>query len=88
MSALEDLWYNSICMDRRELHRNEEYAKLVQQLESISDILNQTLSEEQWRQLNLYDEKNCAMLGLAQADSFVLGFRMGARIMQDVLEER
>lgn len=87
MTALEDLWYNSICMDKREIHRNKEYARLVQQLASISDILSQNLSEEQWQQFELYDEKNTAMLGLVQANSFAVGFRLGARIMQDVLKE-
>lgn len=87
MTALEELWHNSICMDKREIHRNKEYARLVQQLASISDILSQNLSEEQWQQFELYDEKNTAMLGLMQANSFAVGFRLGARIMQDVLKE-
>lgn len=87
MKTIENLFFgNEIPFELPPLDR-EEYHRLVEELDEFEDPLLEQLTKEQQQ---LYEDCQDIRMDISIAqmrDAFVRGFRMGARIMLDVIKE-
>ena len=86
MFILEDLWSGKVNLHEKGFP-NKQYAKAVQQLANCGDKLINILNDEQNKLFAEYVDDQLEVSVIAGCSSFVDGFRLGAKIMLDVLTE-
>lgn len=86
MRVLSDLWYGNIAPNERTIPRNGEYRKLLQTLSNLREQIRTTLSPEHRQLLDEYEGIYTAINAQSEEDAFIIGFRLGAKIMLEVLE--
>ena len=87
MFFLDKFWKGDIAPGEGRYHPNREYAKAMQALERCDDALKARLSAEDYQIFREYAEASLAVGYTESFDNFIEGFRMGARMMMDVLSE-
>ena len=86
MRVLSDLWYGNIAPNERTKPRNGEYRKLLQTLSNLREQIRTTLSPEYRQLLDEYEGIYTTINAQSEEDAFIIGFRLGAKIMLEVLE--
>ena len=85
MYLLEQLWRGNIAPSERYIRSNSEYKKVSQVFCDTAEKMEKELTAEGkqlWREVeNLRSD----MTMLAEEDIFIYGFRMGARMILDVI---
>ena len=66
-------------------HARKEYTKLLHIMEQCEDHLKAKLSKEDWEVFVKYQDADREFSCLEVGDNFMDGFRMGARVILDVL---
>lgn len=87
MLILEDLYLGDVRPNERSFKRNGQYAKALDEVVKAGDALTDGLTE---RQKELFEEYMTAQREvnvLTDCETFCLAFKMGARIMLDVLTD-
>jgi hypothetical protein len=87
MQVLEDLYLGDIRPSDRSFKRNSQYAKALNDVVKASDALTDGLTE---RQKELFEEYMTAQREvnvLTDCETFCMAFKLGAKIMLDVLTE-
>ena len=85
MLFLEEFWHGNISPGEGRYHANKEYSKHWKVMEQCEDELKKRLSPENWELFIKYQDAEREVSCLSDADNFIEGFRMGAKIILDVL---
>lgn len=87
MQVLEDLYVGDIRPNERFFKRNSQYAKALDKLVKVGDALTDGLNEEQKELFEDYMTAQREVTVLTDCETFCMAFKLGARIMMDVLIE-
>ena len=87
MFVLQELWRGNITPSERFVRSGSEYKKIAGKLSDEMDRLMEAISPEARKQLENIGNLRTDMTVLANEDIFIYAFRLGARLMLDVLGE-
>ena len=87
MLILEDLYLGDVRPSERSFRRNSQYAKALDDLVKAGDALTDTLTEKQKEMFEDYMTAQREVSVLTDIETFCLAFKLGAKIMLDVLTE-
>lgn len=85
MYVLEKLWRDGISPSERLVRPGSDYQKTSTQRNTEMKRLLELLSPEAKAQLEVVEELKYDMTMLSEEDVFICGFRLGARLMLDVM---
>ena len=86
MHILEDLWGGKVNLHEKGFP-SEQYSRAMQQLANCGEKLMGVLNEEQNKLFEEYVNDQLEVSIIADCASFIDGFRLGAKIMLDVLTD-
>ena len=87
MQVLEDLYLGDVRPSDRSFMRNSQYAKALDEVVRAGDALTDGLTEEQKELFEDYMTAQCEVNVLTDCETFCLAFKLGAKIMLDVLTD-
>ena len=87
MQILEDLYIGNVRPGERMFKRNSQYAKALDETVKAGDALTASLSEEQKAFFEDYMTAQREVNILTDCETFCYAFKIGAKIMLDVLTE-
>lgn len=87
MFVLQELWRGNITPSERLVRSGSEFKKIAGELSDEVDRLMEAISPEARKQLENIGNLRADMTMLSNEDYFIYGFRLGARLMLDVLGE-
>ena len=87
MYMLDKLWRGQISPSERFLRSGTEYKKLSKELCDALDRFSEMLPKEAKSQLDQIDRLQLSMLSISEEDAFIVGFRMGARTILDIIND-
>lgn len=87
MLILEDLYIGNVRPGERMFKRNSQYAKALDETVKAGDALTASLSAEQKEFFEDYMTAQREVNILTDCETFCYGFKVGAKIMLDVLTE-
>ena len=85
MYLLEQLWRGNLAPSERYIRSDSEYKKATQAFCDATEKMEKELSPEgkkYWREVA---DRQSDMTMLAEEDIFIYGFRMGARMILDII---
>ena len=85
MYVLQDLWDGNIRPSERAIRYGSTYAALRHQVTEAETKFRQEMTEKGRSIYEDYCNKQNQLLELSEADAFIQGFRLGARIILDVI---
>ena len=85
MNTLEDLYYGNIVPNEKCAKLDDEVKELLKLLNRNEEKLTATLSEEQKDTFEKYKDCNREISEISEREIFLNGFRLGARIIIDVV---
>ena len=83
-NILEDLYYGNISPSERRVRPGSPAQKAMQKRDEIETKLNVSLSDEQKAEFSRYLEIGAEVLDSCCLDSFITGFRLGARFAHEI----
>ena len=86
MNILEELWYGNICPQEQSTENNREIKKLLELMGQNRDKLCKTISDEEKETLAKYDDCVNEMYSIIEREIFAYAFRLGGRIMLEVMK--
>ena len=84
-SILEELFYGNICPNTDCRNTDKETKQLMGYIADHHDNLQATLTEEQKEVLEKFDDCYAELTDINEREIFVYAFRLGARIMLEVM---
>lgn len=87
MYVLNKLWTGEISPMERMIRPGSAYQKTVAEISTKMDILMEALSPEEKTQVEELEDLKGNLNLLAEEEQFLYGFRMGARMMLDIMGE-
>lgn len=87
MQVLEDLYMGNIHPSERRFKKGSQYSRALNEVVKAGDALNGTLTEKQKEQFEAYMTAQREVNMLTDYETFIYAFRLGAKIMMDVLTE-
>ena len=87
MLILEGLYLGDVRPSERSFKRNSQYAKALDDLVKAGDALTDTLTEKQKEMFEEYMTAQREVNVLTDCETFCLAFKLGAKIMLDVLTD-
>ena len=87
MSILEELWRGNITPNERAIKPESEYHNLFHAASAEEKRLLEYLSAEGREIYDSLCRKRSELAGMSEMETFIVGFRMGARVMLEVLGE-
>ena len=87
MLILEDLYLGDIRPSERSFKRNSQYAKALEEVVKAGDALTDTLTEKQKEMFEDYMTAQREVNVLTDCETFCSAFKLGAKIMMDVLTD-
>ncbi len=87
MHILEELYIGSVRPGERMFKRNSQYAKALNETVKAGDALTEILTPEQKALFEDYMTAQREVNVLTDCETFMYGFKVGAKIMLDVLTE-
>ena len=87
MHILEELYIGNVRPGERSFKRNSQYARALAELADAADELIAALSDEQRNLFDVFSDAQREVSVLTDAETFIYGFRAGAKIMLDVLAD-
>ena len=85
MNTLEDLYYGNLFPHEKCAKLDDEVKELLKLLNRNEEKLTATLSEDQKETFEKYKDCNREISEISEREIFLNGFRMGARIIIDVV---
>ena len=85
MYILDDLYWGNINPTEKMVKENSEYRKLQKKSVALSERLRETLNREQKEVVKEQERVQIEIMSIMEEDAFISGFRIGARVMMDVL---
>lgn len=87
MSMLKELWYGNIKPSEYNASSSEEYKEALCSIINKEEKLQSTFTDEQKELFSQYTDAVCAYQSMADCFLFQHSFRLGARMMLEVMEE-
>lgn len=87
MKILRSIWFGNVHPNAREVTPNSEYDKLLKLLVKYEDKLNEIMSDEQKDTFEKFKDVQREMSILNECEAFEIGFKLGAKIMIEVMSE-
>ena len=87
MMILEDLYMGDIHPSERSFKKNSQYSRALNDVVKAGDALIGSLTEKQKEQFEAYMSAQREVNVLTDCETFIYAFRLGAKIMMDVLTE-
>ena len=87
MHILEELYIGSVRPGERMFKRNSQYAKALNETVKVGDALTDVLTPEQKSLFEDYMTAQREVNVLTDCETFMYGFKVGAKIMLGVLTE-
>ena len=87
MLILEDLYVGDVRPNERTFMRNSQYARALDEVVKAGDALTDGLTEEQKVLFEDYMTAQREINVLTDCETFCLAFKIGAKIMLDVLTD-
>ena len=84
MLFLKELWYGNIAPGEGRYHSKKEYSEAWMLVERMEDQLKERLSPEDWELFTQYQDAERGAGCISEADIFVEGFCMGAKVIIDI----
>ena len=85
MSTIQDLYYGRISPYEMSISATPEYQKLKALADRNEDLLRESLSDEQKLLLDKLIESVTDISSISERDMFINGFRLGMKLMMDVM---
>ena len=86
MNTIQDLYYGRISPYEISISTTPEYQKLKALAVKNEDLLRETLSDEQSALLDKLIESFTDISSISERDMFIAGFRLGVKLMIDVMK--
>jgi hypothetical protein len=87
MLVLEDLYMGDIRPSERSFKRESQYSRALNEAVKAGDALLDTLTEKQKEQFEAYMSAQREVNVLTDCETFCYAFKLGAKIMMDVLTD-
>ena len=87
MKIIEDLYYGRISPYEMSISATPEYQKLKALADRNEDLLRDSLSHEQKELLDKLIETVTDISSISERDMFIAGFRLGVKLMIDVMKD-
>ena len=87
MQILEELYIGNVRPGERSFKRNSQYCRALSASADAADKLIAALSDEQKKLFEEYMDAQREVSVLTDAETFIYGFRTGAKIILDVLTD-
>ena len=87
MKIIEDLYYGRISPYEMSISATPEYQKLKALADRNEDLLRESLSEKQKELLDKLIESVTDISSISERDMFINGFRLGIKLMMDVMQD-
>jgi len=85
--VLNDLWRGNISPCERYVCSDSKYQEVFQQFCKESDLFAKDLSPEKQKRFEEIQELQLKLIDISETDTFIVGFRLGARMILDVVGE-
>ena len=85
MQVLEDLYMGDIHTSERDFKKDSQYSRALNEVVKAGDALTGTLTEKQKEQFEDYTTAQREVNVLTNCETFCYAFKLGAKIMIDVL---
>ena len=87
MNTIQDLYYGRISPYEMSISTAPEYQKLKALADKNEDLLKESLSQEQKELLGKLIESVTDISSISERDMFIAGFRLGMKLMIDVMKD-
>ena len=87
MNTIQDLYYGRISPYEMSISTVPEYQKLKALANRNEDLLRESLSDEQKELLEKLTECITDISSISERDMFIAGFRLGMKLMIDVMKD-
>ena len=87
MNTIQDLYYGRISPYEMSISTAPEYQKLKALADRNEDLLRESLSDEQKELLEKLAESITDISSISERDMFIAGFRLGMKLMIDVMKD-
>lgn len=87
MSILEELYNGNINPVERFVKKESEYQRISRDISKRQDSLYKTLTQEEREIYEDIFENNYKLEYISEKEGFIQGFRLGAKIMLEILTE-
>ena len=87
MQILEDLYLGDIRPNERFFKRNSQYAKALDEVVKAGDTLTASLNEDEKKLFEDFMDAQREVTVLTDCETFCYAFKLGAKIMLDVLTD-
>ena len=87
MNTIQDLYYGRISPYEMSISTAPEYQKLKALANRNEDLLRESLSDEQKELLEKLTESVTDISSISERDMFIAGFRLGMKLMIDVMKD-
>lgn len=88
MKILDQLWYDGLYPSETKPSSDSRYLKQLAKVTEMEDKLLSLISEEAKEAYEKYTDSKEELSSINRAGIFAAGFRMGARIMLEVMEDK
>ena len=86
MKILEEFWKGNLNPSERRLKAESKAGKALQRIVTCEEQLKPLLSEEALAWFRKYDDNQKELVAAVEAEAFVIGYKLGARMTQEALE--
>ena len=86
-TLLVELWYGNVYPQEQSTEHNSEIKELISLMGKNREILSSALTAEQNLTLEKYDDCLNEMNSIIEKEVFAYGFRLGGRLMLEVLTD-
>ena len=87
MNTIQDLYYGRISPYEMSISATPEYQKLKTRADKNEDLFRETLSDDQKKLLDKLTENITDISSISERDMFITGFRLGMKLMIDVMKD-
>ena len=87
MKIIEDLYFGRIAPYEMSISATPEYQKLKALADRNEDLLRESLSDKQKELLDKLIETVTDISSISERDMFINGFRLGVKLMIDIMKD-
>ena len=88
MKILEKLWYDGLCPSETKLSSDLQHVKQMNILLEDEEMLLKMLPDDAKELYKKYTDSREELAAIDHAGIFIAGFRLGAKIMLEVMQEK
>ena len=85
MEILKEIW-NGLSPKEKAFYEDAAYTEAMHRLTEQDALFRATLSQEQEKMLNAMQKEEAALSNANRQNMFLYGFRMGTRLMLEIME--